>query len=45
MNLSANSGDLGLILGLGRSSGEGKGNPLRSSCLGHPMDRGAWQTV
>jgi len=27
---------------LGRSSGEGNGNPLQYSCLGKPMDRGAW---
>ena len=31
-----------LILGLGRSLGEGNGNPLQYSCLGNPMDRGAW---
>ena len=34
--------DTGLIPGLGRSPG-GHGNPLQSSCLGNPMDRGAWQ--
>ena len=28
--------------GLGRSPGEGNGNPLQYSCLGNPMDRGAW---
>ena len=33
-------GDLGLIPGLGRSPGEGNGNPLQYSCLGNPMDRG-----
>ena len=33
---------LGLIPGLGRSPGEGNGNPLQYSCLGSPMDRGAW---
>ena len=33
------SGDLGSIPGLGRSSGEGHGNPLRYSCLENPMDR------
>ena len=38
-----NAGDQGLILGLGRSPGEGNGNPLQYSCLGNPMDRGAWQ--
>ena len=35
------AGDLGLIPGTGRSSGEGNGNPLRYSCLENPMDRGA----
>ena len=37
-----NAGDLGSILELGRSSGEGNGNPLQYSCLENPMDRGAW---
>ena len=37
-----NAGDLGLILGSGRSPGEGNGNPLQYCCLGNPMDRGAW---
>ena len=37
-----NEGDLGSIPGLGRSSAEGKGNPLKYSCLENPMDRGAW---
>ena len=32
----------GLILGSGRSPGEGHGNPLQRSCLENPMDRGAW---
>jgi len=35
-------GDLGSIPGLGRSPGEGNSNPLQYSCLGNPMDRGAW---
>ena len=35
------AGDLGSIPGLGRSSGEGNGNPLQYSCLENPMDRGA----
>ena len=39
---ACNSGDPGLILGLGRSPGEGNGYPLQSSCLGNPMERGAW---
>ena len=33
-----NVGDLGSIPGLGRSSGEGNGNPLQYSCLENPMD-------
>ena len=39
---ACNAGDLGLISGLGRSPGEGNGNPLQYSCLENPMDRGAW---
>ena len=35
-------GDLGLIPGLGRSPGEGNGNPLQYSCLENPMDGRAW---
>ena len=35
-------GDVGLILGLGRSPGGGHGYPLKHSCLENPMDRGAW---
>ena len=34
--------DMGSISGSGRSPGEGNGNPLQCSCLGNPMDRGAW---
>ena len=37
-----NAGDLGSIPGLGRSPGEGNGNPLQYSCLKNPMDGGAW---
>ena len=37
-----NVGDPGSIPGLGRSPGEGTGNPLQYSCLENPMDRGAW---
>ena len=36
------AGDSGSIPGLGRSPGEGNGDPLQYSCLGNPMDRGAW---
>ena len=39
---ACNAGDLGSILGLGRSPGEGNGNPLQFSCLENPMDGGAW---
>ena len=40
---SSNAGDADLIPGLGRSPGEGNDNPVQYSCLGNPMDRGAWQ--
>ena len=39
---ACNSGDMGSIPGLGRSPGEGNGNPLQYSCLENPMDGGAW---
>ena len=39
---ACNAGDLGFIPGWGRSPEEGNGNPLQYSCLGSPMDRGAW---
>ena len=42
-NPPANAGDSGSIPGLGRSPGEGTGNPLQYSCLENFMDRGAWQ--
>ena len=44
-NPPANAGDVrdsGLIPGSGRSAGAGNGNPFQYSCLGNPMDRGAW---
>ena len=41
-NLPANTGDLSSIPESGRSPGEGNSNPLQYSCLGNPMDRGAW---
>ena len=47
-NPPANAGDLrdtGSISGLGRSPGEGNGNPLQYSCLENPMDRGAWWAI
>ena len=40
-----NTGDLGSIPGLGRSPGEGNGNPLQDYCLENPMDRGAWRAM
>ena len=44
-NPSANAGDPGSIPELGRSPGEGIGDPLQYSCLGNSMDRGAWQAT
>ena len=42
---AGDTGDLSSIPGLGRSPGEGNGNPLQYSCVENPMDRGAWQTI
>ena len=44
-NLRANAGDVGSIPESGRSPGEGNCNPLQYSCLGNPMDRGAWKAT
>ena len=44
-NPPANAGNGDLILGLGRSPGEGNGNPLQYSGLKITMDRGAWQAT
>ena len=47
-NPPANAGDLrnsGSTPGSGRSPGGGHGNPLQYSCLGNPMDRGAWWAI
>ena len=47
-NPPTNAGDLrdvGSIPGLGRSLGEGHGNPFQYSCLENPMDRGAWWAI
>ena len=41
-NLPANAGDMGLIVASERFPGGGNSNPLQYSCLGNPMDRGAW---
>ena len=40
-----NAGDPGSISGLGRSPGEGNGNPFQYYCLGNPMDRGTWKAT
>ena len=37
--------DVSSIPGVGSFPGEGNGNPLQYSCLGNPMDRGAWQAI
>ena len=42
---ACNAGDLGSISGLGRSPGEGHGNPFKYTCLENPMDGGAWRTT
>ena len=42
---AGDSGDAGSVPGLGRSPGEGNGTPLQYSCLGNPMDRGAWRAT
>ena len=47
-NSSANvgaTGDVGSIPGLGRSPEGGNGNPFQYSCLGNPMDSGAWRAT
>ena len=44
-NPPANAGDTGLIPGSGGSPGGGNGNPLQYSCLGNPVDRGAWRAA
>ena len=42
---ACNVGDLGLIPVLGRSPGEGNGNPFKYSCPENPTDRRAWQAI
>ena len=42
---TCNAGDLGSIPRLGRSPGEGNGNPLQYSCVENPMDRRAWSVT
>ena len=42
---ACSAGDPTLIPGLGRSPGEGNGNPLQYSCLENSMNRGAWWAI
>ena len=42
---ACNVGDLGLIPGWGRASGEGNGSPLQYSCLENPEDKGVWRAT
>ena len=42
---ACSAGDLGLIPRLGRSPGEGTGNPLQYCCLEDPMDSEAWRAT
>ena len=44
-NLPAMQVDPGSVPGLGRSPGEGNGNPLQYSCLENSMDRGVWRAT
>ena len=44
-NPPADMGDTCSSPGAGRSPGEGNGNPFQYSCLGNPMDRGAWRAT
>ena len=44
-NLPSKVRDASLILGLGGSPGEGNGNSFEYSCLGNPIDRGAWKAT
>ena len=42
---TCNAGDMDSIPRLGRSPGEGNGNPLQYSCLENPTDRGDWRAI
>ena len=42
---AGHAGDEGWVSGLGRSTGEGNGNPLQYSCVENPMGSGAWQAT
>ena len=43
--MQGNAGDADSVPGSGKSPGEGNDNPLQFSCLGNPMDKGAWQAL
>ena len=45
VNSACSAGDRSSNPGLGKSPGEGNGNLLQYSCLGNPMDRGAWWAI
>ena len=42
---AGDAGDTGLIPGLGKSPGEGNGNPLQYFCMENSMDRGVWRVT
>ena len=42
---AGDTGDAGLTPGMGRSFRDGNGSPVQYSCLGNPMDRGAWWII
>ena len=42
---ACNAGDMDSIPELGRSPGDGNGNPLQYSCLENSMNRGAWHAA
>ena len=42
---ACSAGHPGSMPGLGRSPGEGNGNPFQCSCLENPMDGGAWRAT
>ena len=42
---TCNAGDQGSVSGLGRSPGEGNGNPLQYSCLENAMEKEVWQAT
>ena len=44
-NLPATAGEAGSVPGSEKSPGKGNVNPLQYSCLGNPVDRGAWRAT